>query len=99
MHANIPIPEQQMVDGPRESSQAVGATPSSERKNPSKSHKKRSSKSSTKSTETETSRIRVKPANPSLASGVAAIELEPDAAPSSSRKGKGSSQNNEVCFL
>ena len=94
MHANIPIPEQQMVDGPRESSQAVTATPGSEHKNPTKHKRKRSSTAAPSSAETGEPRVRIKP--PSLTAGVAAIGLDPNAVPSSTRKGKGSSNNNEV---
>ena len=110
MHADLPIPDQQISDGHRDSSQAVMATPSSERKRSSSTtsdRKKRTSSSShsaeneSKSTSSTSSaqrspRPRPKSAHPGLAAGVAAILLDPTAGPSSSRKGKGESKNNEV---
>ena len=100
MPVELPIPDQQILDRHRESAAAVGATPGSEKRSSKKSKSKdNETPSNPPPAPRKSPRPRPKPANENLAAGVAAIELQPNAGPSSERKGKGASKNKEVKTL
>ena len=100
MPVELPVPDQQILDRHRESGDAVGSTPGSVKRLSKKAianaNVPEDSSSNPSSASQRSPRPRPKPANANLAAGVAAIELEPTAGPSSERKGKGTSKNKEV---